>query len=52
MVDFGILKFFGGIVFWILSGFKSKFSDMMEKQYSEIVGLIFVTVLVLVLVQW
>ena len=52
MVDIGILKFFGGIAYWIWNGFKGKFSDMMDKQYSAIVGIVFVTVLVLILVQF
>lgn len=52
MVDFGIFRFFGGIAFWIWHGFKGKFVDMMDKQYSAIVGFVFVTMLVLILVQW
>ncbi len=52
MVDFGIFRFFGGIAYWILSGFKGKFADMMDKQYSAIVGLFFVTLLVIVIAKF
>lgn len=51
MVDFGIFRFFGGIVYWVMSGFKMSFSDSMEKQYSVIVGFVFITALILILVQ-
>ena len=45
MVDFGIFEFFGGLFFWAINGFKGKFREMKRKNYSAIVGLIFVTVL-------
>ena len=52
MVHFGILRFFGGIAYWILNGFKGKFTDMMDKQYSAIFGLFFITLLVIVIAEF
>jgi len=52
MVRFASFEFFGGIVFWILNGFKGKFKDMMDKQYSAILGLVFVTIVIIILAQW
>lgn len=51
MVNIRLLEFFGGIVFWILNGFKGKFKDMIDKQYSAIIGLVFVTILTIILTQ-
>jgi hypothetical protein len=51
MVDFRFFEYCGGIVFWILNGFKGKFEDMRSKQYSAILGFLFVNILIIILAQ-
>jgi hypothetical protein len=51
MVDLQLLRFIGGLLLWCLKGFTGSFGDAKNYKYSAIIGLIFITILILLLVK-